>query len=95
MAYHDLHEQVCEAYNYGGDTLLPVRESARLICEIAGVDPILEYSGRKDGGWVGDNPRLVLDSTKARALGWKPTMSVPDAIRCTTEWLLSDECGYL
>lgn len=95
MQHHDLDEGVCEPYNFGGDTLLTVTESAKLICAVAGVDPTFTYSGRKDGGWVGDNPNLVLDSTKARALGWVPTMSVPDGIRLTAEWLTSDECGYL
>lgn len=95
MSHHDLDEAVCEPYNFGGDTLLTVAESARLISEVAGVDPELVFSGRENGGWVGDNPRLVLDSTKARALGWQPTMSVPDGIRLTAEWLLSDECEYL
>lgn len=95
MQHHDLHEGVCEPYNFGGDTLLPVKESARIICDVVGVDPYFTYSGRKNGGWVGDNPNLVLDSTKARALGWAPTMSVPDAIRLTAEWLTGPECSYL
>lgn len=96
MQVHDLDEGICEPYNFGGDTLLTVRESAELICGIAGADAELTFSGRKDGGWVGDNPHLVLDSTKARTnLGWAPTMSVPDGIELTARWLLSDECGYL
>lgn len=95
MEHHDRDEHLCEAYNFGGDTLLPVRESARLICDKLGLDPTFTYSGRKNGGWVGDNPSLVLDSTKVRALGWRPTMSVPDGIACTVDWLTSDECRYL
>lgn len=94
MCHHDLDE-TCEAYNFGGDTLLAVRESADLICEVLGVSPEYEFSGRPNGGWVGDNPHLVLDSSKARALGWKPTMSVPDGIRTTAEWLVGPECEYL
>lgn len=95
MDAHDLEEGRCEPYNFGGDTLLPVSESARLIATRMGLDPVYEFSGRPNGGWVGDNPSLVLDSTKARQLGWKPTMSVPDGIRCTVDWLLSDACRYL
>lgn len=96
MVRHDLQEGVCEPYNFGGDTLLTVRDSARLICETLGVTPEFSYSGRKNGGWVGDNPHLVLDSTKARdLLGWKPSMPVPDAVRLTAEWLTGPDCAYL
>lgn len=96
MRHHDGTEGICEAYNFGGDTLLPVRESARLICQVLGIDPEFTYSGRTNGGWVGDNPSLVLDSTKARqTLGWQPTMTVPDAIRLTAEWLIGPDCTYL
>lgn len=96
MQHHNAEHGICEAYNFGGDTLLTVRESAELICDVAGYPEVeFTYSGRPNGGWVGDNPHLVLDSTKARSLGWTPTMTVPDAIRLTVEWLISDECGYL
>lgn len=95
MGHHNQDEGVCEAYNFGGDTLLTVTESAELICQTLGVHPTFTYSGRKDGGWVGDNPHLVLDSAKAHNLGWRPTMTVPDAIRLTVEWLTSPECSYL
>jgi UDP-glucose 4-epimerase len=103
MQTHDSQEGVCEAYNFGGDTLLTVRHSADLITKVLAERgwfpdnkwPVLTFSGRKDGGWVGDNPHLVLDSTKARNIGWAPTMSVPDGIRLTAEWLTSDECSYL
>lgn len=95
MGSHDLEEGTCNAYNFGGDTLLGVAESGKLIAGVMGLDPTYEFSGRPNGGWVGDNANLVLDSTKIRALGWKPTMSVPDAIKLTADWLLSDECRYL
>lgn len=95
MDHHDLDDSVCEPYNFGGDTLLEVRESAKLIAERLGVNPTFEFSGRKNGGWVGDNPSLVLDSTRIRNLGWKPTMSVPDGIACTVDWLTGPECSYL
>lgn len=88
MEHHDL-DTGAHAYNLGGDSLLTVAESAQLICERLGVDPRFEFSGRPNGGWVGDNPHLVLDSSKIRALGWKPTMSVRDGILATVDYL----CG--
>lgn len=95
MGHHDLDDGGCHAYNFGGDTLLSVADSAKFICQRLDVEPVFEFSGRENGGWVGDNPSLVLDSTKARALGWKPTMSVPDGIACTVDWLTSSDCTYL
>jgi len=95
MQHHDSQEGICEPYNFGGDTLLTVADSAQLICDTIGVNPIYTFSGRKDGGWVGDNPHLVLDSTKARQLGWVPTMSVPEGIRTTVEYLTGSGCSYL
>jgi UDP-glucose 4-epimerase len=102
MQHHNLDEGACEPYNFGGTTLLTVRESAELICRVLWDQGMITdrvdytFSGRPNGGWVGDNPHLVLDSTKARTrLGWEPTMSVPDAIRLTAEWLTSDDCSYL
>lgn len=96
MQHHDLDEGVCEPYNFGGETLLTVRSSARLIAEeVLGLDPVYEFSGRKNGGWVGDNATLVLDWAKAAKLGWEPTMTVPEGVRRTARWLTSDECGYL
>lgn len=95
MRTHDLDAGGTNVYNLGGDSLLTVRESAELISHKMGLTPEFIYSGRTNGGWVGDNPQLVLDSTKIRALGWKPTMSVPDGIRATVDYLLSDRCRYL
>lgn len=95
METFDRDEGYCQALNFGGDTLLTVRESAELICAKLGLEPEFTFSGRPNGGWVGDNPHLVLDSSKARALGWKPTMSVPEGIARTVDWLTSDACRYL
>lgn len=96
MCHHDMESGTgCHAYNFGGDTLLTVEDSAKLICQKLGVDPVFEFSGRKDGGWVGDNPSLVLDSSKIRTLGWKPTVSVPEGIAATVDWLTSSQCNYL
>lgn len=95
MQHHDLDASGYNVYNLGGDTLLTVQQSAELICRKLGLSPTMEFSGRTNGGWVGDNPRLVLDSSKIRVLGWQPTMSVPDGIAATVDYLTSDLCGYL
>ena len=82
-------------YNLGTGETYTVNESAALISKRMGVSPTLEYTGRVNGGWVGDNPFIQLDTTKINELGWKPTLTIPEAILATVEWLLSDECTYL
>ena len=57
--------------------------------------PVLDYTGRTGGGWVGDNPFVQLDTSKIQTLGWQPTLTIPEAILATVEWLLSDQCTYL
>ena len=33
-----------------------------------------------DRGWVGDSPRILLDTARLRALGWAPTRSIRESI---------------
>ena len=35
----------------------------------------------------GDSPLIHLDCARIRALGWRPTLSIRDAIRRTVDWL--------
>lgn len=82
-------------FNLGTDETFTVDESADLISQRLGCTPTYEHSGRAQGGWVGDNPYVRLDSTKIRALGWEPALTIREGILATVEWLLSDECTYL
>jgi UDP-glucose 4-epimerase len=54
------------------------------------VKPKLEYTGG-DRGWVGDNPFIFLDTGKIRALGWKPKLSIRNAVVKTVEFLKKNE----
>ena len=82
-------------YNIGTDATFSINESAALICKRMGINPTFEYTGRSNGGWVGDNPIMQLNTEKIKSLGWKPTRTIPEAVLATVEWLLSDECTYL
>lgn len=100
MELHGKHYPDTRIYNFGTDSTFSVFESADLICSIMGSTVRPEYITTSDeeleGGWVGDNPNVLLDSSKAkRVLKWQPTMSAAEGIEITTEWLLSDECRYL
>ncbi len=76
----------CEIYNLGVDHYCNVRDSISWICERLGVNPQLEFTGG-ERGWVGDNPFIFLDTTKVRATGWEPELSIREAILRTLQWL--------
>ena len=75
-----------EVYNLGTNQYVQVNESIRLICGRLGLKPRLEYSGGTRG-WVGDNPFIFLDTTKIRAVGWKPKLTIEEGINKTLQWL--------
>ncbi|HTQ52603.1 MAG TPA: NAD-dependent epimerase/dehydratase family protein [Candidatus Acidoferrales bacterium] len=75
-----------ETYNLGTDEYVQVNDSVRIICNLLGLKPKLEYSGGNKG-WVGDNPFIFLDTTKIRATGWKTTLTIEQSIVRTLQWL--------
>jgi UDP-glucose 4-epimerase len=66
-------------FNLGTDEYCRVADSVHWICEHLGLDPAIHYSGG-DRGWVGDNPFIFLDCTRIRTLGWRPSMSIRQAV---------------
>jgi UDP-glucose 4-epimerase len=76
----------CVVYNLGRNEFCSVRESISWICTHLGVEPKLEFTGG-DRGWIGDNPFIFLDTKKIRETGWKPTLSIRDAVVRTVDWL--------
>jgi UDP-glucose 4-epimerase len=73
------------AYNLGTDETIVVDESIGEICAHLGVAPVLEHSGGPRG-WAGDSPLILLDCSRIRALGWRPTLNIREAIRRTLAW---------
>ncbi len=73
-------------YNLGTDETVTVDDSIRVICAQMGVEPELEHTGGKRG-WAGDSPLVRLDCTRIRGLGWKPAVTIREAIVRTLEWL--------
>jgi UDP-glucose 4-epimerase len=81
-------------YNVGTDETLLVDESVALICEHLSISPHTQHTGGSRG-WVGDSPLIRLDTTRIRALGWKPHLTIAQAVVRTLEWLDANEhaCG--
>ena len=74
------------AYNLGTDETIVVDDSIATITAHLGITPELEYTGGIRG-WVGDSPLIHLDCERIRSLGWRPTLTIRDAIRRTVDWL--------
>ena len=77
-------------FNLGVDGYVEVNDSIVWISEALGVKPRLDYTGG-DRGWIGDNPFIFLDTTRIRALGWKPKLSIRDGVVKTVEFLKANE----
>ena len=79
------HERV-NILNVGCDSSCEVKESVGWICGALGVAPRIEYVGG-DRGWPGDNPVIVLETSRIRALGWGARLTIREAVLATLEYL--------
>ncbi len=75
-------------FNLGTDEYCRVNDSIGWICGRLGLSPRLCYSGG-DRGWPGDNPFILLDCSRIRTLGWKPQLSIREAVLRTVDYLES------
>jgi UDP-glucose 4-epimerase len=73
-------------FNLGHTDWLEVDQSIAIITRTMGVAPHVEHTGG-ERGWVGDSPRILLDTQKIRALGWAPTRTIEDSVVDTLRFL--------
>ena len=76
----------CEIYNLGADHYCNVRDSISWISGQLGLKPELEFTGGEQG-WIGDNPFIFLDTRKVCATGWRPELTIREAVLRTVRWL--------
>jgi UDP-glucose 4-epimerase len=76
-------------FNLGADEYCEVNDSIGWITGYLGLTPALEYAGG-DRGWIGDNPFIFLDTTRIRALGWQPELTIRQGIERTLAWLVEN-----
>ena len=77
-------------FNLGVDAYCEVNNSIDWICNHLGLTPEKIYSGG-GRGWIGDNPFIFLDTKKINALGWKPKLTIKEAVINTLEYLKSNQ----
>ncbi len=73
-------------FNLGTDEYCAVDDSVEWITGHLGHSPARVYTGGPRG-WVGDSPFIFLDCSRIRSLGWRPKLSIREAIVRTIEYL--------
>ena len=77
-------------YNLGTDETMLVDESVALIAGHMSLSPEIEHTGGRRG-WIGDSPLIRLDTTRIRALGWRPRLTIAQALERTLDWFDANE----
>jgi UDP-glucose 4-epimerase len=84
-AEHHAADPGAHIYNLGTDETLLVDQSVALIAAHLALAPAVEHGGGRRG-WVGDSPLIRLDTARMRALGWRPQLTIEQALARTLEW---------
>jgi UDP-glucose 4-epimerase len=66
-------------FNIGHDEALNVTESARYIASRMNLTPEFSFTGG-ERGWIGDSPRIQLNTDKLKSLGWKTRFSLKESL---------------
>lgn len=83
----------CSIFNLGTDETIRVTDSIAEITRHMGLDPELEFTGGRRG-WPGDSPLILLDCSRLRALGWRPSLSIKEGIGRTLDWLDQNQAMF-
>ncbi len=77
-------------FNLGVDSYCEVNDSIAWISAALGVKPEITYGGGARG-WVGDNPFIFLDTSRIRALGWRPRLNIEQGVLRTLDYLRNND----
>ncbi|WP_238027250.1 MULTISPECIES: NAD-dependent epimerase/dehydratase family protein [Metallosphaera] len=79
------HKQGYDYFNVGNEDWITVDEIANIVEQEMGLKPAHVYRDAEDGrGWKGDVRLMLLDISKIKSLGWKPTLPSREVIRVAT-----------
>ena len=73
-------------FNLGTDEYCEVNDSIGWICDYLGLHPKLTYAGG-ERGWIGDSPFILLDCSRMRTLGWRPKLTIKQAVLATIKFV--------
>jgi GDP-L-fucose synthase len=71
-----------EPINVGTGEDQSIREIAELVAKVVGYDGEIAWDTSKPDGM----PRKLLDVSRLKALGWRPTTTLEDGLRETVDW---------
>jgi UDP-glucose 4-epimerase len=80
-------KQLKNVFNLGHDEFMNVLDLADIIVEELGLKRVRYLTTGGERGWLGDSPFVHLDTTKLKALGWRPQVSIERGIRNTVRYL--------
>jgi UDP-glucose 4-epimerase len=90
---HDRDQPGAHIYNLGTPETTTVADSVAAIAEHLSLQPQIEYTGGRRG-WTGDSPLIHLDTTHIRSLGWRPQLTIREAVARTLQWLDANEYAW-
>ncbi len=74
-------------FNIGSDDYISVKEIAEILMDIMKIKVKIRYTGGSRG-WKGDVPKMLLDITKLKKIGWIPKYNSKESIKKTIKDLL-------
>ena len=80
------HYDEPEIINVGLGEDITIADLAHLVGRVTGYTGRLTFDASKPDG----TPRKLLDSSRLKALGWQPSISLEDGIRSTYRWFLEN-----
>lgn len=86
--HHD--EPGAHVYNLGTEETITVGSSISIITDHLSLSPEIEYTGGCRG-WIGDSPLIHLDTSRIQSLGWKPKLTIREAVLRTLRWFDAKE----
>jgi UDP-glucose 4-epimerase len=92
-AAHHESEPGAHVYNLGTDETVLVADSIGLVTEHLSISPTIDYAGGRRG-WIGDSPLIRLDTRRIRRLGWRPQLTIEQAMARTLQWFDANEYAW-
>ena len=85
------HASNYDVMNLAPNSQITVNEIANMVVEAMGLENVKYTYGGGFGGWRGDVPQIVMDSEKARKLGWRPLYTSKEAVWKSIREMLGKE----